>query len=309
MRKDPANKDNLLKLADMYRRDGRLEDAEQNLLKALELSGGNMNIREVLEDVQLDLMAKAVTVAKEQFRANPTDETRNSRPSRWRPSTSTARSRSSPCVPNGIRRICGMKFELATRYMKQQKWQAAIPLLQQARSDPRVKGESLINLGKCFGYDKKPQLARRQFEAAIPEVNHEDSTRALQGSLLLARTIVRRDARQVGSRGELPEGAGSRLQLPRRREAARQAASGRGPRLGRRRRVAPPAFRSRIVCRGDRPRVVFRARPLPKATIRANAGRNLPPSNIRLAPLGGFRPRRRSGAPGGVAFHLPAGCL
>ncbi|RPI75783.1 MAG: tetratricopeptide repeat protein, partial [Planctomycetaceae bacterium] len=66
-----------------------------------------------------------------------------------------------------------MKFELATRLMKQQKWATAIPLLQQSRSDPRVKGEALVNLGKCFQYDNKEQLARRQFEAAIPEITHE----------------------------------------------------------------------------------------------------------------------------------------
>ena len=61
MRKDPTNRDQLMKLADLYRREGRLEDAEQQLLKSLELSGGNINVREVLEDVQLDLMRKAVT--------------------------------------------------------------------------------------------------------------------------------------------------------------------------------------------------------------------------------------------------------
>ena len=173
VRKDPANKDLLLKLADMYRREGRLEEAEQNLTKALEISGGNMNIREVLEDVQLDLMAKAVTVAKEQFRANPTDEVKKQQAIAMATEHINREveilSARTERYPQDMR----MKFELATRLMKQQKWQAAIPLLQQSRSDPRVKGESLINLGKCFGYDKKPQLARRQFEAAVPDINHD----------------------------------------------------------------------------------------------------------------------------------------
>jgi tetratricopeptide (TPR) repeat protein len=173
VRKDPTNKDNLLKLADLYRREARLEDAEASLQKALEASGGNINIREVLEDVQLELMAKAVTIAKEQFRAAPTDEVKKQRAVALAAELLNREvevfSARTERYPQDMR----LKFELATRFMKQQKWQAAIPLLQQSRSDPRVKGESLVNLGKCFAYDKKAQLARRQFEAAIPEINHE----------------------------------------------------------------------------------------------------------------------------------------
>ena len=173
VRKDPTNKDNLLKLADLYRREARLEEAEASLQKALEASGGNINIREVLEDVQLELMAKAVTIAKEQFRASPTDEVKKQRAVALAAELLNREvevfSARSERYPQDMR----LKFELATRFMKQQKWQAAIPLLQQSRSDPRVKGESLVNLGKCFAYDKKAQLARRQFEAAIPEVNHD----------------------------------------------------------------------------------------------------------------------------------------
>ena len=42
------------------------------------------------------------------------------------------------------------------------------------RVDPRVKGESLVNLGRCFAQDKKPQLARRQYEAAVPDINFDE---------------------------------------------------------------------------------------------------------------------------------------
>jgi tetratricopeptide (TPR) repeat protein len=67
-----------------------------------------------------------------------------------------------------------IKFELGSRYMRVTKWALAIPLFQQSRGDPRVKGESLINLGKCFYYDKKATLAIRQFESAFTEVKYED---------------------------------------------------------------------------------------------------------------------------------------
>ncbi|RPI89284.1 MAG: tetratricopeptide repeat protein [Planctomycetaceae bacterium] len=173
VRKDPTNRDQLMKLADLYRREGRLEDAEQQLLKSLELSGGNINVREVLEDVQLDLMRKAVTVAQEQFRADTADESKKQRAVAM---STELLNREVEVIAARVERYpqdMRMKFELATRLMKQQKWATAIPLLQQSRSDPRVKGEALVNLGKCFQYDNKEQLARRQFEAAIPEITHE----------------------------------------------------------------------------------------------------------------------------------------
>jgi tetratricopeptide (TPR) repeat protein len=174
IRKEPANKDHYLKLADLYRREGKLEEAETHLKKALEISGGNVSIREQLEDVQLEMMGKAVEIAKEQFRANLEDKALKQR----------AVDLSNELLKREVEVFSGrverypqdlrIKYELAKRHMKMQKWQLAIPLFQQARGDQRIKGEALVALGKCFFYDNKPQLARRQFEAATTEVNYEE---------------------------------------------------------------------------------------------------------------------------------------
>jgi len=174
IRKEPANKDNYLKLADLYRRDGKLENAEELLKKALDISGGNIGIREQLEDVQLEMMRKAVETAKELFRAKRDDEALKQR----------AVDLANELLKREIEVFAGrverypqdmrMKYELAARYMKLQKWQLAIPLFQQSRGDQRIKGDALVALGKCFFYDKKPQLARRQFEAATAEVKYEE---------------------------------------------------------------------------------------------------------------------------------------
>lgn len=174
IRKDPANKDGYLKLADYYRREGPLEKAEEPLQKALEVSGNDIGIREQLEDVQLDLMRKAHGIAKEQFRANTADaalkqraiEMGNELINREIEIFSARVDR----YPNDMR----MKLELGTRLMSVKKFQMAIPLLQQSRGDPRLKGESLVRLGKAFCYDGKMQLGIRQFEAAVPEVKFDD---------------------------------------------------------------------------------------------------------------------------------------
>lgn len=174
IRKDPANKDNYLKLADYYRREGELEKAEEQLRKSLEVSGNDIAIAEQLEDVQLELMKRTCDVTKEQVRSNPDDAGIKQRAVELATELLKRElevfTRRVERYPNDMR----LKFELALRNMRVNKWQLAIPLLQQARSDPRIKGEALLNLGKCFFYDSKAQLAIRQLEAAMAEVKYED---------------------------------------------------------------------------------------------------------------------------------------
>ncbi|HEY2253076.1 MAG TPA: tetratricopeptide repeat protein [Planctomycetaceae bacterium] len=174
IRKEPANKDHYTKLADYYKREGKLEEAEEQLQKALEVSGNEVGVREMLEDVQLDLMFRALTIAKEQARNTPADPELKKRAAELANELTKRKMEvyagRVERYPNDMR----MKFELGGEYMTVRKWQLAIPLFQQARSDPRLKGESLIRLGKCFGYDGKPQLAIRQFEAAMPEIKFDD---------------------------------------------------------------------------------------------------------------------------------------
>ena len=174
IRKDPANKDNYLKLADYYKREAELERAEEQYLKALEVSGNDIAIREQLEDVQLDLMRKAQMIAKEQARGEPDNAELKQRAGEVANELLKREievfARRVDRYPNDMR----LKFDLGTRYMRVRKWQLAIPLFQQARSDPRMKAEALISLGKSFFNDGKAQLAIRQFEQAMPEVKFED---------------------------------------------------------------------------------------------------------------------------------------
>lgn len=174
IRKEPANKNNYLKLADYYKRAAELEKAEEQLKKALEVSGNDISIREVYEDVQLDLMRKALGIAKEQARNAPDDASLKQRAGEVAKELLNREVEVFAARTERYPQDMRLKFELATRYTRIQKWQLAIPLLQQARSDPRMKADALFHLGKCFFYDKKAQLAIRQYEQAMPEVKYDD---------------------------------------------------------------------------------------------------------------------------------------
>ena len=174
IRKNPANKDNYLKLADYYKRAQQLESAEEQLRKALEVSGGDLSIREILEDVQLDRMKQTVVVAKEDAQKNKEDSTFKKR---YQELTTELLQRELEVLARRVERYPAdmrLKFELGLRYIADKRHQMAIPMFQASRMDPRVKADALVNLGKCFIADKQHSLAERQFVQSIPEIKFDE---------------------------------------------------------------------------------------------------------------------------------------
>lgn len=174
IRKDPSDVGSHLKLADLYKREKRLDEAAEMLETALQISGGDATIREQLEDVELDRMRHNHELAKEAFRANPKDETAK------RNAVGLGKEillREIEVLSKRVERYpkdAKLKFELAQRHMQSQAFAKAIPLLQQAAADSRIECEVLVKLGDCFHREKKPALALRQFEKAKDIVNvHE----------------------------------------------------------------------------------------------------------------------------------------
>lgn len=171
VRKDPDNKHAFLKLADFYRRGGKLEDAGAMYQKALELSGGDPNIREQLEDVEIDLMRKSVDIAKSNAAKTPDDKeavamAKAQEIELWKREAESYRSRVERNA-NDLK----IKFTLADRFYKLKMYSQAIPLLQAAVQDPRMEGQALLLLGFCFINEKKGALARRQLEKAVPKLS------------------------------------------------------------------------------------------------------------------------------------------
>jgi tetratricopeptide (TPR) repeat protein len=175
VRKEPGNKDHYLKLADYQIRDGKLEKASQTLRKAMEVSGGDVKIREQLEDVDLDLMRKEFALVKEEAAGDPKDADAKRR---FVEMKADLLQKEIEIFASRIERYpqnMALKFELGVRFMQDKRPKEAIPLFQKSRGDARRKVESLVNLGKCFIADKQFGLARRQFETALPDSNPDDN--------------------------------------------------------------------------------------------------------------------------------------
>ncbi len=172
IRKEPESKGNYLKLADYYRRNRNLDAARERLNQVLQISGSDPAIQEMLEDVDLDQMSLNLDAAKQAAASSGKDTDRQNTVAM----SQELLKRQIEVLSSRVEKYpadLARKYELATRFMQVQKWQQAIPHLQKASQDPRMKGKALVALGKCFLYDKKGSLARGQFERALPELNFD----------------------------------------------------------------------------------------------------------------------------------------
>ena len=174
IRKDPNSSELYQKLAALYESSDRFAEAKEAYRKAHELSGGDRNIQELIEDIELKEMSKQLDQAKSAAQKDPGNEELSKAVSRQ------ARKLIDREVEIFAERVIRypqnkrLKFELARRYRKLQRWSDAIPLYQQAGTDPRLEVESLFSLGKCFLQDNKQQLALKQFEKVVPKITFED---------------------------------------------------------------------------------------------------------------------------------------
>jgi len=171
VRREPEMIEHRIKLAAHYRKAGKLDEASGTLSEALEMSGGDSGVRELLEDVQLDQMRHNLGLAREAADRNGDDEDakRNVKALGGELLKREIEVFSSRVerYPNDLR----LKFELGNRFIRLKKYAQAIPLLQVCVKDQRLETGALTALGKCFLAEKKNKLAMRQFEKAVEAVD------------------------------------------------------------------------------------------------------------------------------------------
>src|SRR5690606_36055543 len=130
-------------------REGRLDEAHAALETALQVSGNDTDVRERLEDIELQRMYKNVELAKERAAGGDEDARKNAAAlsGEYAKRRLEVLSRRSERYPQNL----NLKYELAELLMSPfGKYTQAIPLLQQASQNKRLTAVALIKLGRCF---------------------------------------------------------------------------------------------------------------------------------------------------------------
>ncbi len=179
IRKDPSVPGNYLKLAELYRKSKRYNESIEVFQKVLQVTGGDPNIRERMEDVQLELGRLNRDLAKQAAAHHLQDAAAQQR------ATELARelllqeitvfSARVERYPQDLR----LKAELAQRFFQSGNYGQAIPLFQQAVKDSRLEAVVTVNLGKCYLKVRKNDLAEFQFKRAVTKLNANDHLKAL----------------------------------------------------------------------------------------------------------------------------------
>jgi len=172
--KDPSNISNYLELADLHTRNDRFSEAEDVLGKALQASGGDVMVRERLEDAQVRRGRHQLAIAEQRAKNEKTQEAldlyKRMKAEFNNVELGVFRSRADRYPAN-----LGLKFELGVRLKRAGQYKEAIEALQVARGEAKRKAAVHLELGECFEYIKQPKLALPNYEAAIEAGSDRDA--------------------------------------------------------------------------------------------------------------------------------------
>jgi tetratricopeptide (TPR) repeat protein len=170
---DPNNIDVVKKIADLYDRMEEPAHALSYYEWAMELNPGDVSLKARLDlvrnraaevqiqqmesEIEADPDAPDIDAKREHIRAIKTE----------RLSTLLEEARSK-VERNPTDKT--YRFDLATVLFQIEQYKEAIPELQQAKSNPHIRGKALLMLGRCFERLKMNDLAINAFNDAIKEI-------------------------------------------------------------------------------------------------------------------------------------------
>ena len=164
---DPTQVENYLLLADLLIRDARLDEAEQLLERGLSASGGgDLNIRDRLEEIQLRRARHQLAIAENRHAQEPTEETQQ-HVVHFRKLANQIELEVYAVRADRDPGNAGLKFELGLRLKRAGKTKEAITTLQAACSDPQRKSLALLELGECFQKLQQYESALASYEQAV----------------------------------------------------------------------------------------------------------------------------------------------
>jgi len=169
----PTEIEPYLELADLLERDGRVDEAERILERALAASGNDLKVREHVEDRQLRWARHKVHVAEKRLAAEESPAHRELverlRAALLKQEIDVYAARTARYPEN-----VGWKYELAMRLKAAGNHAEAIRHFQDALQDSRRRGVVSLELGECFQKIKQYQLAMQNYQAAVETLTERE---------------------------------------------------------------------------------------------------------------------------------------
>jgi tetratricopeptide (TPR) repeat protein len=163
----PTDLEKYLELADVFTAQNRLREAVDILGRALAASGGgDLRVRERLEDASLRRAQHQVSVAQRRAEQDKTEEAidlaRRMAAQANQAELEVYAARAGRNPGNSL-----LQYELGLRCKRAGKFKEAIQAFQAARDETRQKAQVQLHLGESFQYIKQFKLALSSYEAAV----------------------------------------------------------------------------------------------------------------------------------------------
>lgn len=186
-------------LADLLEKAEKWVEAESVLSRGLEATGGDLRVREQLEDIQLRHARQQAHIAVRRATEQKTPEFQQLAQQKEmeliRQELEVYRKRVDRYPTN-----THWKFELGVRLKQSGNFAEAIKMLQDARNDPKHRGQVMLDLGECFQRIKQYKLAKQHYVDAvqtIPERDIEHRKKALYRAAVLSMGLAEVDPNQL----------------------------------------------------------------------------------------------------------------
>ena len=170
---NPTTVDAYLELADILERDATVEEAQQQLAKALAVSGNDLKVREHVEDRQLRWVRNSLHIAEKRQGEQDSPDNRAA-VERLRAAVLKQEieiySARSVRYPENI----NWKYELAVRLKAAGNHAEAIRHFQDVLQDARRKGAVSLELGECFQKIRQYPLAMRSYQTAVESLTDRE---------------------------------------------------------------------------------------------------------------------------------------
>lgn len=176
IRKNPEKPDSYVQLGELYRKQKNYSQAIEILQQAVDVSGGDPNIREILEDVEIDSLKQNYEIAKKTASQEPDDTVHQEN---LKALQQELLKRQLQVLFSRVERYpkdTRLRLELGKTLYNVKQFEKAIPHLQRASGDQRLVADVNVLLGKCFYQVKKHTLAIGSLKKAATAINPIDQT-------------------------------------------------------------------------------------------------------------------------------------
>ncbi|MCX7424342.1 MAG: tetratricopeptide repeat protein [Planctomycetia bacterium] len=174
IQKDPSDMGPYLELAEVYFHQEDYGKAEKVLTRGYEASGKDTGMLERVEDARFRRLRKRLHDTRAEMDKTGSEEAKK----QWREAKQEYEASELDAAKNRCQRYPNnlyFKFQLGLSYQRAGQFKEAIQQYQQARTDPRSKGECLLRLGQCFQQIKQFGLATKHYDDSLEELGEQTS--------------------------------------------------------------------------------------------------------------------------------------